>query len=49
MMAITSSKTLRVAVAGLGVGSTQVLPAMEKMPGIEIKAAADVRLSLIHI
>jgi phthalate 4,5-cis-dihydrodiol dehydrogenase len=36
-------KTLRVGVAGLGVGSTQILPAMEEFEGIRIAAAADVR------
>ena len=34
---------LKVAVAGLGVGSTQILPAMENMPGIQLVAAADLR------
>ena len=38
-----TGKTLRVAIAGLGVGSTQVLPAMEKMPGVQLVAAADFR------
>ncbi|HLQ32574.1 MAG TPA: Gfo/Idh/MocA family oxidoreductase [Chloroflexota bacterium] len=36
-------KALRVGVAGLGVGSTQILPAMEEFEGIRIAAAADVR------
>ncbi|MBV9120067.1 MAG: Gfo/Idh/MocA family oxidoreductase [Chloroflexi bacterium] len=31
------------ALAGLGVASTQVLPAMEEMPGVEIVAGADTR------
>jgi phthalate 4,5-cis-dihydrodiol dehydrogenase len=36
-------KTLNVAIAGLGVASTQVLPAMENMEGVRIAAAADSR------
>jgi phthalate 4,5-cis-dihydrodiol dehydrogenase len=36
-------RTLRVGIAGLGVGSTQVLPAMDRMPEIELVAAADPR------
>jgi len=36
-------RTLGVAIAGLGVGSTQVIPAMEKMAGIKLVAAADLR------
>ncbi len=36
-------KTLRVGMAGLGVGSTQILPAMEAFEGMQIAAAADVR------
>jgi phthalate 4,5-cis-dihydrodiol dehydrogenase len=37
------ARTLRVAIAGLGVASTQILPAMEKMPGIALVAGADPR------
>ncbi len=40
---VENQKTLKVAIAGLGVGSTQVLPAMEKMAGIQLVAAADFR------
>lgn len=36
-------RRLRVAIAGLGVGSTQVIPAMEKMPEVQLVAAADLR------
>ena len=36
-------QVLRVAIAGLGVASTQILPAMEQMPGIRLVAAADPR------
>src|SRR5581483_2391463 len=39
----TPTRTLKVAVAGLGVASTQILPAMEKMPGIALVAGADPR------
>ncbi|MCZ6623579.1 MAG: Gfo/Idh/MocA family oxidoreductase [Deltaproteobacteria bacterium] len=38
-----NQKILKVAIAGLGVGSTQVLPAMEKTAGIRLVAAADFR------
>ncbi len=37
------ARTLNVAVAGLGVASTQILPAMEAMAGIALVAGADVR------
>ncbi|HEY7061597.1 MAG TPA: Gfo/Idh/MocA family oxidoreductase [Chloroflexota bacterium] len=37
------ARTLKVAIAGLGVASTQILPAMEKMPGIALIAGADPR------
>ena len=37
------TRTLKVAIAGLGVASTQLLPAMENQPGIELVAAADLR------
>lgn len=40
---MTATKTLNVAIAGLGVASTQVLPAMESMAGVRIAAAADSR------
>jgi phthalate 4,5-cis-dihydrodiol dehydrogenase len=36
-------RTLKVAIAGLGVGSTQIIPALEKMPGMKLVAAADFR------
>jgi phthalate 4,5-cis-dihydrodiol dehydrogenase len=37
------TRILKVAIAGLGVASTQILPAMERMPGIALVAAADPR------
>lgn len=37
------ARTLKVAVAGLGVASTQILPALESLPGFELVAAADPR------
>ncbi len=40
---MAENRTLKVAIVGLGVGSTQVLPAMEKMAGIQLVAAADLR------
>jgi len=42
-VAQTPTRTLKVAIAGLGVASTQILPAMEKMPGIALVAGADPR------
>src|SRR5581483_3534274 len=38
-----SASPMRAAIAGLGVASTQVLPAMERMAEVEIVAAADLR------
>jgi predicted dehydrogenase len=38
-----AERVLKVAVAGLGVGSTQILPAMAQMPGFKLVAAADFR------
>ncbi|MGH7770689.1 MAG: Gfo/Idh/MocA family oxidoreductase [Candidatus Binatia bacterium] len=43
-----NQKTLKVAIAGLGVGSTQVLPAMEKMVGVQLVAAADLRKEALN-
>lgn len=40
---LETQRQLRVAIAGLGVASTQILPAMEQMPGIQLVAAADQR------
>jgi phthalate 4,5-cis-dihydrodiol dehydrogenase len=40
---VTQTRTLKVAIAGLGVASTQILPAMAKMPGIALVAGADPR------
>lgn len=37
------TKPLRMGMAGLGVASTQILPAVSKLPTIKIAAAADVR------
>ncbi|HEY3115258.1 MAG TPA: Gfo/Idh/MocA family oxidoreductase, partial [Chloroflexota bacterium] len=39
----TSQKTLNVAIAGLGVASNQILPAMVGTPGVQLVAAADLR------
>ena len=36
-------RTLKVGIAGLGVGSAMVIPTIEKMPETELTAAADVR------
>src|SRR3954469_14940453 len=41
--AATASRPLRVALAGLGVGGAQIIPAMQAMPEVELVAAADVR------
>ncbi|HEY1268930.1 MAG TPA: Gfo/Idh/MocA family oxidoreductase [Candidatus Binatia bacterium] len=38
-----AQRVLKVAVAGLGVGSTQILPAMAQMEGMKLVAAADFR------
>ncbi|HEX9446029.1 MAG TPA: Gfo/Idh/MocA family oxidoreductase, partial [Candidatus Binatia bacterium] len=38
-----AERILKVAVAGLGVGSTQIIPAMAEMPGLKLVAAADFR------
>ena len=42
-MASESDAPLRVGIAGLGFGSTEFLPALEKLPQIQIVAAADLR------
>jgi predicted dehydrogenase len=34
-----ADRILKVAVAGLGVGSTQIIPAMAQMPGFKLVAA----------
>ncbi len=47
-MSTTGTKTLRVGIAGLGVGSTQVLPPMEAFDGIEIVGAADTRVEALR-
>ncbi|HLY64799.1 MAG TPA: Gfo/Idh/MocA family oxidoreductase, partial [Chloroflexota bacterium] len=39
---------MNVAIAGLGVASTQVLPAMEKMDGVRVAAAADGRTEALE-
>lgn len=39
----TSQKTLHVAIAGLGVASNQILPAMTGTSGVQLVAAADIR------
>ncbi len=38
-----SVRTLKVGIAGLGVGSTQIIPALAEMPGMKLVAAADFR------
>jgi len=38
-----SGRILKVGIAGLGVGSTQIIPAMAQMPGMQLVAAADFR------
>ncbi len=38
-----AARVLKVGVAGLGVGSTQIIPAMAQMPGMMLVAAADFR------
>src|ERR1051326_8939333 len=38
-----AERILKVAVAGLGVGSTQIIPAMAQMEGMKLVAAADFR------
>jgi phthalate 4,5-cis-dihydrodiol dehydrogenase len=40
---MVETRILKVGVAGLGVGSTQIIPALEKMPGMKLVAAADFR------
>ena len=39
----TPARTLKVGIAGLGIGSAMVIPTIEKMPETELVAAADVR------
>ena len=39
----TTTRQLRVGFAGLGVASTQVLPAFELLPHLKVAGAADVR------
>lgn len=41
-MATTSTKTVRMAMVGIGVGGAEILPAMESTPGIELFAGADI-------
>jgi phthalate 4,5-cis-dihydrodiol dehydrogenase len=41
------SERLRLGMIGLGVASTQILPAIRKLPMIEITAAADTRVSAV--
>jgi predicted dehydrogenase len=40
---VPETRTLKVAIAGLGVGSTQIIPALAEMPGMKLVAAADFR------
>ena len=42
-MHMTEARTLKVGIAGLGVGSTQIIPALAQMPGMKLVAAADFR------
>src|SRR6266542_405804 len=37
------TRTLKVGIAGLGIGSAMVIPTIERMPETELVAAADVR------
>ncbi len=41
--AAAAAKPLRVAMAGLGVGASQVIPTLEKLPEAQLVAAADIR------
>jgi predicted dehydrogenase len=43
----TTTRQLRVGFAGLGVASTQVLPAFELLPHLKVAAAADLRESAL--
>jgi phthalate 4,5-cis-dihydrodiol dehydrogenase len=40
---MAGARQLKVGIAGLGVGSTQIIPAMASMPGLKLVAAADFR------
>ncbi len=40
---MAETRTLKIGIAGLGVGSTQIIPAMAQMPGMQLVAAADFR------
>jgi hypothetical protein len=40
---MAKARTLKVGIAGLGVGSTQIIPAMAQMDGMRLVAAADFR------
>ena len=42
-MKMAEERILKVGIAGLGVGSTQIIPAMAQMPGMRLVAAADFR------
>ena len=39
---MTQTKTLRMAMVGIGVGGAEILPAMDSTPGIELYAGADI-------
>ncbi|HEY3116199.1 MAG TPA: Gfo/Idh/MocA family oxidoreductase, partial [Chloroflexota bacterium] len=41
-MAATTTKTIHMAMVGIGVGGAEILPAMESTPGIELYAGADI-------
>src|SRR5437762_3263242 len=43
----TPRRTLRVGIAGLGVGSAMIIPTIERMPETELVAAADIRRDAI--
>src|SRR5262249_61622757 len=43
-----ADRVLKVAVAGLGVGSTQIIPAMAQMEGMKLVAAADFRKDAVE-
>src|SRR5207249_2197209 len=41
-VAAVNTKTIRMAMVGIGVGGAEILPAMESTPGIELYAGADI-------
>jgi phthalate 4,5-cis-dihydrodiol dehydrogenase len=45
---MAETRTLKVGIAGLGVGSTQIIPAMAQMDGMKLIAAADFRKAALE-